>query len=134
MLPVARFGNIARLPTDEHVFIDTRSRGLIKLRAYLAECHSWGGFSGSPVFWTYLFNEADSQGNLVRGNVYCTALLGLIAGHFNVEAPTSNKITQEELVTEVNSGMAIVTPTDNIMELLMRDDVKEERERQCRAA
>jgi hypothetical protein len=133
MLPVARFGSIARMPTEEQVFLETRSRGDIGLKAYLVECHSWGGFSGSPVFWTYLFNEADSQGNIVRGNVNCTALLGLIAGHFNIEAPTSNKVTQEQLVTKINSGLAIVTPAENIVELLMRDDVVQDRKQRAAA-
>jgi len=133
MLPVARFGSIARMPTEEHVFLETRSRGDIGLKAYLAECHSWGGFSGSPVFWTYLFNEADTQGNIVHGIVNCTALLGLIAGHFNIEAPTSNRVTQEQLVTKINSGLAIVTPAENIVELLTRDDVVEDKKQRSAA-
>jgi hypothetical protein len=49
-LPIARFGNISRMPNDELITLETKARGDVKIRAYLAESHSWGGHSGSPVF------------------------------------------------------------------------------------
>ncbi len=132
MLPVARFGNIARMPTDELVFLESRARGRVGVRAYLTECHSWGGYSGSPVFWTCTFNQADKRGDVVRGNVVCTSLLGVVSGHFNLETLTKNRSTREKFVTKVNSGIAIVTPAENILELLMREDVMEDRKQRAR--
>src|SRR5262249_32247530 len=52
-LPILRVGNIARMPGDEMIVLETRSRGDVSLRAYLVETHSWGGFSGAPVFWHF---------------------------------------------------------------------------------
>jgi len=49
-LPVVRFGNLSRMPGDELVSIQGVQSGTRQIRAYLAEVHSWGGHSGSPVF------------------------------------------------------------------------------------
>src|SRR5208283_4282492 len=48
LLPVVRFGNIARMPS-ERISVRSITRGEIEIDAYLTECHSFGGFSGSPV-------------------------------------------------------------------------------------
>jgi hypothetical protein len=59
-LPAARFRNIARMPSDELVVLRTVVHGDTPIRAYLAESHSWGGHSGSPVFWHYTYNLSAS--------------------------------------------------------------------------
>ena len=82
--------------------------------------------SGCPSY-----NPLERVAGLVTCNVNCTALLGRITGHFKTKAPTSNKCMHEEPVTKVNSGIAIVVPSDNILELLMRDDVREDRQKRC---
>ncbi len=47
-LPVARFGQISRMPIEPVTF---KYPGGVttKALAYLVECRSWGGHSGSPV-------------------------------------------------------------------------------------
>ena len=56
------------------------------------------------------------------------ALLGLVSGHFgikkkaDVEGDVLGTVTQE-----LNAGIAVVTPADTIHDLLMREDVVEDR-------
>jgi hypothetical protein len=148
-LPVVRFGNIARMPGDEMITLSTQARGDISIRAYLIETHSWGGFSGSPMFWHYEYNLqvplnvqrwfAPPQSRLAlpthqppyervdvmynRG--WAIALLGLVSGHYDI--PT--KARNEDVETMLNAGIAVVTPAENIRELLMSDELAEDRRR-----
>jgi len=129
-LPIVRFGSISRLPTDELIYLDTPSRGAIGIRAYLAECRSWGGHSGSPVLWHFVFNMnvIEDDGRLLAlAPLHATALLGLVSAHFDIDIEA--KHSPEAVVIPINSGMAIVTPAENIRELLAREDLVEERNR-----
>lgn len=156
-LPVVRFGNIARLPTEEMIVLETEKKKTA-IRAYLAETHSWGGFSGSPVFWHFdypiaspilairLGPEASSKKSVIIvpekqsqpermtvlvGRGYATGLLGLVSGHYDI--PKIAK--QEDIRSEINAGIAVITPAANIKELLMSDDAIEGRnERKARLA
>jgi hypothetical protein len=116
-LPIARFGNISRMPSL--VTLETKARGNINIMAYLAECHSWGGHSGSPVFWYFDYIAYHPR------PVFMVALLGLVSAHFDIER--ENPGTMPKQSTKLNSGMAVVTPAENIRELLMRPDVAENR-------
>jgi hypothetical protein len=150
-LPVVRFGNIARMPGDEMVILSTAARGEISIRAYLVETHSWGGFSGSPMFWHYQYNiglplwaqrwipQPESRlalpqampnperidVNVSRG--WAIALLGLVSGHYDIPTKAKN----EDIETALNAGIAVVTPAENIRELLMREDVIDDRRRRA---
>lgn len=129
-LPIVRFGSISRLPTDELIYLDTASRGVIGIRAYLAECRSWGGHSGAPVLWHFVFNlkVIEDDGRLLAlAPLHATALLGLVSAHFNIDIEA--KHSPETVITAINSGMAIVTPAENIRELLAREDLVEDRNR-----
>jgi hypothetical protein len=150
-LPVVRFGNIARMPGDEMVVLTTIARGDIPIRAYLVETHSWGGFSGSPIFWRYEYNMTipiiasrwmqapDSplilpqnapkpeRIDVMWGRGWAIALLGLVSGHYDIPIKAKN----EDIETALNAGIAIATPAENIRELLMRDDVTEDRKRRA---
>ena len=147
-LPVVRFGNIARMPGDEMIVLSTRARGDISIRAYLAETHSWGGFSGAPVFWHFDYPIATPVNairlgpaqptsplalvqrtpqperlNVLIGRGWAIALLGLVSGHYGIPTKAKN----EDIETEINAGIAVVTPAENIRELLMSDEMKEAR-------
>jgi hypothetical protein len=132
-LPVARFGHIARLP-KEPILLQT-SAGIVSLDdAYLVECHSWGGNSGSPCWWlhpTIQFIPAPDprpgrtdETILIPHEWRAMALLGLVSGHWNIDskAETTGDFVGE-VRTAINSGMAIITPAEAVRELLMRDDV-----------
>jgi hypothetical protein len=131
LLPVVRFGNIARMPTHG-VWIPSKFRNEdIEIEAYLVDCQSLGGFSGSPVMWHIVLNVF---GNLmgpegmshkaILDRVYYRSLLGLVSGHFDLEAQHIHKPTGKrigELITKINSGLAIVTPAEHIRYMLMED-------------
>lgn len=150
-LPVCRFGNVARMPGEETVIISTRARGDIPIRAYLVETHSWGGFSGAPMFWYYQYNMTvpiiaprwrpapesklilpqhvpkPERIDVMWGRGWAIALLGLVSGHYDVPTKAKN----EDIETALNAGIAIVTPAENIRELVMREDLVEDRKRRA---
>jgi hypothetical protein len=95
----------------------------LKQLAYLAECGSWGGDSGSPAFCVFYRTEADGTPRRY------IAFLGLISGHYDVPTKVKARQTEEAYEAAVNSGIAIVTPAEFVRELLFRDDVVEERKR-----
>ena len=152
-LPIVRFGNIARMPTEELLTLEGPFKKM-QIRGYLAESHSWGGHSGSPVFWFYSYNitipsevkewlPAQSplsikappkartrQVNVMIGNGWAQGLLGLVSGHYDIPTKArDNKTRQtlEDIQLGINAGIAIVTPAENIRELLMRADVVDDR-------
>lgn len=118
-LPIARFGHISRMPSEPVKF---KGPGEIysEQPVYLVELQSWGGLSGSPVFCHYQATQAMP--------FEVTVFLGLISGHFDItqKASTSDDIVGNVTVA-INSGIALVTPAEAVRELLMRDDVIEER-------
>ncbi len=142
-LPVARFGNISRMPIEPITFKlpdGTYSNQL----AYLVESRSWGGHSGSPVYWRHPIaqlveldapRDAPKAMKTRRGTVYVqypgaevVGFLGLVSGHFDIdqEAKTVGDV-QGSITTGINSGIAVVTPAEAVRELLMREDVVDHR-------
>jgi hypothetical protein len=152
ILPIVRFGNIARMPSDEELLTLENPIRKMQIRGYLAESHSWGGHSGSPVFWFYTYNinipievkewrRPESRfsinasppartrpANVMIGNGWAQGLLGLVSGHYDILTKAKNKAqTLEDIQLGINAGIAIVTPADNIREILMRPDVVDDR-------
>lgn len=132
-LPVARFGHISRMPSSLHI---ESGGAYFNVVAYLAEFHSWGGHSGSPVFFLYpmmLETEyVDDRGEpkkVVTDQAHVSGFMGLISGHCQIpkEAETVDDILGKVQIG-LNSGIAIVTPADAVRELLMRSDLVAERE------
>jgi hypothetical protein len=125
----------------EPISCELKARGAVELLVYLAECHSWGGHSGSPVYWykEIMFSEEmevrhDQRAlvSLDRGHII--ALLGLVSGHFDIPAKSQSKSEQarsksgeEEIYTKINAGIAFITPADNIHEMLWREDLQVDR-------
>jgi hypothetical protein len=124
-LPIARFGHISRMPTEPFELPAFGGTSSFEQLAYLAECGSWGGHSGSPVFCIFYRTE---NMNLVRH----IAFLGLDSAHFDILTAVNSRGTQaetaEELSAKINSGIAIITPAEFIRELLFRDDLVKGRE------
>ncbi|BBO34803.1 hypothetical protein [Lacipirellula parvula] len=96
-IPIIRTGTIAAMPIEP---IET-DQGTV--RAYLAEARSIGGLSGSPVF-THL------------GLNYTTPIhfLGLVKSHYDIEDCL-------DVSKQINMGIALVVPDDDILELLNSD-------------
>ncbi len=131
-LPIARFGHISRMPG----MVEIKSAGgRAEITAYLAEFQSWGGQSGSPVFfWHPMMAQTDvtdNGGNTIRTTydlIHGTAFLGLVHGHYDIPTKQMTKDVGE-LQLKLNSGIAIVTPAEAVKQLLMREDLVEDREK-----
>jgi hypothetical protein len=108
-VPIVRMGAIASL--DEEEKVQTK---LGEMVAYLIECRSIGGLSGSPVFVIPQSGPLSGVLPLARGLKFY--LLGLIHGHFDVpEADVDHAASGDGLnVEQVNTGIAIVTPFDRM--------------------
>jgi hypothetical protein len=119
-LPIARFGHVSRMPSEVILSFRDESYSLEQV-AYLAECGSWGGDSGSPAFC--VFYRTEDNGTPRR----YIAFLGLISGHYDNRTEVKALNTEEAFEAAVNSGIAIITPAEFVRELLFREDVVEER-------
>ncbi|MHB8085555.1 MAG: hypothetical protein ACYDHZ_06995 [Dehalococcoidia bacterium] len=142
-LPIARFGHISMMPSQLHIELP----GNIDFKgvAYLIDCQVWGGNSGSPVFAllphldktfkTDVFpNFAKESKSHVKFLHWVTEValnwdykfLGVLNGHYpNIQRTTAiSKGYKEEvpIETDLNSGIAIVTPADVVRQLLMEND------------
>ncbi|TKS59285.1 MAG: hypothetical protein EWM72_02297 [Nitrospira sp.] len=119
-LPIVRIGNIAAMPSEP--VTSTFHRGGIT--AYLIEARSFGGLSGSPVFFSfgherkvgsYSFQASTTDRQDAAG---VFVLLGLIHAHHDEEvAKKINKLLTGEKV-DINMGIAIVVPMKQIREVL----------------
>lgn len=104
-VPIVRIGNIASLNHEEKV-----STKLGEMPAYLIECRSIGGLSGSPVF-VLTGVERALNGKVLNGDSH-VYLLGLIHGHYDVLDSAIDEVDAAGGLTanRVNTGIAIVTP------------------------
>ncbi len=133
-LPIVRFGNISAMPADKIKLTvgGNQNSYSFNVVGYLAECRSWGGHSGSPVLWnaTVMARPIEAPGmKQAKQPLPLNGLLGLVSGHFDIEqkATTTGDVLLGEIQTAINSGIAVVTPASAITNLLMREDVVEER-------
>ena len=112
-LPIARFGHVSRMPTEpiSQSFCDGAYS--FKQVAYLAECRSWGGHSGSPAFC--IFHRTHEGAPLQY-----IGFLGLVSGHYDIPTAVKSRNTEERFMAELNSGIAIVTPAESVRELLVQ--------------
>jgi hypothetical protein len=127
-IPILRSGMIAAMPGEP---LRDEATGE-PYHAYLAEVHSIGGLSGSPVFVTAIsgYRDGRSEDNPSQQMFYTQYeyyLLGLIRGHWDLKE-------FDHEYEQMNAGIAIVTPIDELRTLLFREDLvkerrKEERER-----
>jgi len=143
-LPIARFGHISRMPDSLEIEINNTYFHIV---AYLVEFQSWGGHSGSPVFFLYpmvvedqislQFVEGGQKQNVTAcvNLVWLTSFMGLISGHYDIskEAQKTGDILGE-IQVKLNSGIALVTPAEAVTQLLMREDLMEHRKKLSKTA
>lgn len=124
-VPIIRSGNIAAMPVEP--LIDNNSG--LEYNAFLAEIRSIGGLSGSPVF-VRLGIGRQVEENVTMNRIE-SFLLGLVRGHWprgDFDTADFSDSEQEEL----NSGIAVVTPITDALEVLDEDDfVKERKQREA---
>jgi hypothetical protein len=117
MEPIVRSGSIAMLP-DETMPTTLKKPGHV----YLAEVHSFGGNSGSPMFV--------DVGGLRRGQIgYSFKLLGVVAGEVFETADFQLRVatTLNGEVT-ANSGISVVVPASEIKALLETPQIQKLRD------
>lgn len=130
--PVVRFGNISMLP-DEPIWVAGHER-----EAFLVECRSLSGFSGSPVFVTpervidtpdiALDHMAqDAEGDFIAPAAKKTHgpfLLGIDFAHMPLWKPVfeADKETRTDKWVDANTGIACVVPAWRLLTLLEEDE------------
>jgi hypothetical protein len=119
-LPIARFGHVSRMPTEPIAQSFCDGAYSFEQVAYLAECRSWGGHSGSPAFCIFHTKEKGAPLRYI-------GFLGLVSGHYDIPTAVKSRNDEERFLAAVNSGIAVVTPAESVRELLFRDDVTEAR-------
>jgi hypothetical protein len=145
-LPVARFGNIAAVPNSLTPVQLSRRDGFVR-PAWLNDCRSRGGFSGSPV-WIWrsqfddmnLYNGPGLPASLFAKNQPATysflALLGCHRGQFYEETTIYAKGESSRPERPLRSGddielasaMTVVVPAWEISNLLDYSQLKDQRD------
>jgi hypothetical protein len=123
IMPVARFGKIALMPhPTEKIKAEIGPSNYVPIVAYLIEMVTWEGQSGSPVF--FYINEGiryepmwTRKEGIPKLERHEPTLIGLVQGYYDIK--------QEQ----INSGIAIVVPAQDIIDTLMHPDLVHERER-----
>lgn len=114
--PIVRFGRVA-LVTNEK--IDWEGS---KSEMYLIESSSYGGNSGSPVF--FYFGADRGNGVINIGNPILK-LAGVMKGYFGQKTPIEVINTKASIAVSVNNiGIAAVTPSYFIREILESPELK----------
>lgn len=113
--PVARFGRVALL-SDEKIDFGGEPQDL-----YLIETFSFGGNSGSPVFF-YLGSDRDPGALIVSRPI--VKLAGIMTGAFS---KTLSIVKDQKIAGQIplnNMGIAAVTPAYTLWEVIFSDELK----------
>lgn len=116
--PIVRFGRVA-LVTDEKIEWQGK-----KMSLYLIEAGSYGGNSGSPVFF-HLGSDRE-PGNLIVGPPILK-LAGVMQGTFLDAQEIKEVETNKTPISLSNMGIAAVVPGYKLHELLFSDELKRQR-------
>jgi hypothetical protein len=109
-IPIIRVGNISAMPEEK---INTK---FALIDAYLIECRSIGGLSGSPVYLMTGSHRRDFSATNRVGKFY---LLGLVHGHFDISKESIDEAVDDDADSnQVNMGIAIVIPATKILEVI----------------
>jgi len=120
-LPIVRFGKVAMI-SDEKVKWDKTLCDL-----YLIETTSFGGNSGSPLFFN--LDPSRQPRTIVLGGPKLY-LAGILIGYFPVAThPDYIEVSRRILWAFENSGIAAVVPALYIIEILDQPDLKHLRSR-----
>ena len=113
--PVFRFGRVALL-TDEKISVAAGDEESL----YLIESGSYGGNSGSPV---YFYIGMERPNGIVLG-APIIKLAGIMKGTFLDVQPIVTLDTKETPVSRSSMGIAIVVPAYKLHDLLFDDELK----------
>jgi hypothetical protein len=119
--PMVRFGNIAMMPTEP---IRTREGEQI---AFLIECRSLSGFSGSPVFLWMLAGSSRPNHPEPLMRPHGPWLLGVNCGHLVMPEKSRNVLTGKKLYVAEHSGIEVAIPSWKLQTVLNGEDLKNRR-------
>jgi hypothetical protein len=129
--PVMRFGNISMLP-DPNALV--RIEGDHEQLAFLVECRSLSGFSGSPAFVhlaqpRWMSSEQDKKGWISTG----IRLLGVDCAHLSFWSPVCEQKNRgtvlSDMWVETNSGIAVIVPAWRLARLINGERLVKERDK-----
>lgn len=114
-IPIIRIGNLIALNEER---VETR---MGDIDAYLVECRSIGGLSGSPVFLN--FGTHRVVGGTLRPSSDgqpTTLLFGLMHGHFDVMPSEVDMPIADDNgdARKINAGVGIVVPIENVLAVI----------------
>ena len=124
--PIIRFGKVA-LISDEKIEWKEKDKPAKFMDLLLLECQSFGGNSGSPVF--YQLNPLRKPGQISMGGPI-VFLAGIMSGSFLNQNQIQITDTVANLVSLQNVGIAAVTPADKLHEILFSEEMIKSREAQ----
>lgn len=121
--PIVRFGRVAMLPDDRIQWQADARKPAEFVRLYLLETQSYGGNSGSPVF--FMLGSDREPGSIILGPPVIK-LAGVMMGSFNDLSPIAfaQTPTASVPVSRQNIGIAAVTPSYLLHEILFSDALK----------
>jgi hypothetical protein len=119
--PIARFGKVAMMPAEKIPWRDTEGQPVEMVDLYLLETQSFGGNSGSPVFF-YLGSDR-IPGSLVVG-APIIKLAGVMKGTFRDASPLVMANQNIIPLSLQNVGIAAVVPSYHLHEILFSDPMK----------
>ncbi len=120
-IPIVRSGIIAAMP--EELLFDDSTGG--EYHAYLIEARSIGGLSGSPVF-ANIPPKRSLGFNRLRPEEGYSLALGLMRGHYEWGASTDRALKDFLNEGPLNSGIAIVTPIQEVSKIILENRVFQE--------
>ena len=125
-IPMVRTGSVGAL-YQERIPMRFADGTKISVHGHLIDCQSFGGFSGSPCFVRYLSGQGETESMGLTYPIESTLLLGVVGGHFDLQASVSLPDQEGKLSVPVAAGVAVVYPAEKINEILNQDELFEER-------
>ena len=117
--PIVRFGRVA-LITEEQIEIE---KG-VKMNVYLIDTGSFGGNSGSPVFFQL---GLDSEHNTLIISPTVIKIAGVMSGTYKDLQPLKVFETSETSLAPSSMGIAFVTPAYKLHQVLFGEELTKKR-------
>jgi hypothetical protein len=125
-IPMVRTGAIGALYQAD-IPMRLTDGTLLKVHGHLIDCQSFGGFSGSPCFTRYISGSGKTEGLSLPYPIESTLLLGMVGGHFDLQASVGLPEGAGNVKVPVAAGVAVVYPAETIREVLDTEELAQER-------
>jgi hypothetical protein len=121
-IPMVRGGMIGALGQGD-IPVRIPDGTVLNMHGHLIDCRSFGGFSGSPCFVNFLMRIDHTPNVGLAMEKRGALLLGLVSGHFDLRASVALPDETGDLGVPVAAGIAVLSTSQSIYELLMDDDL-----------